>query len=166
MSNTINASTDHFRQVRDWMRAAGSETPLHPTVPDDETRALRCRLLLEETLEFIEASGFCLVHQGLYMDINELDIKIKDTNEPIDLAHLAKEMADVQFVNLGNMIAYGIPDKPLMEEVCANNFYKVSHPDYPSTIENGKVVKNKNLPKPNVQRIIDLATTEETYEQI
>jgi len=39
------------------MQQAGQETPSKPTIPDEATRLLRARLILEEALETISALG-------------------------------------------------------------------------------------------------------------
>ncbi|RME85522.1 MAG: hypothetical protein D6785_04320, partial [Planctomycetota bacterium] len=50
----------HQKRVEEFMRLAGQEIPEVPTLPDEKTRLLRSKLILEEALETIHALGFAV----------------------------------------------------------------------------------------------------------
>ena len=72
-----------------------------PTVPDENTRALRVRLIQEEFDELNEA-----LEEG-------------------DLSHIAKELADLLYVVYGTAISCGIDMEPVFQEVQRSNMSKV-----------------------------------------
>ena len=51
---------DHARRVREMMVGFGQTAPDAPTMPDLSTRVRRARLLLQECLEYVVASGLAL----------------------------------------------------------------------------------------------------------
>ena len=72
-----------------------------PTVVDDQTRALRERLIQEEFDELKEAMA------------------------KNDLPAIAKEMADLLYVVYGTAVSYGIDMEPVFREVHRSNMSKV-----------------------------------------
>jgi len=53
--------TDHAHRVHAFMLRAKQTTPTMPTLPDEKTRLLRAKLIMEEALETIEALGVTVV---------------------------------------------------------------------------------------------------------
>lgn len=74
---------------------------LSPAVPDEQTQALRVRLIQEEFDELKEA----------------LHAK--------DLPNVAKELADLLYVVYGTAVSYGIDMEPVFQEVHRSNMSKV-----------------------------------------
>lgn len=145
-----------FRRVREWMYLSGQETPSNPTLPSEDVVRLRIKLLLEELQELVTATKGELTFHEQRIDLRHLTVSF--AGRPSTLVNVADALADINFVLLGTMVAFGMPDQVLMEEVCGNNDFKVGHPDYPSTKDDfGKVVKHPNIPKPNFSRVLALA---------
>ncbi|HET7057301.1 MAG TPA: MazG nucleotide pyrophosphohydrolase domain-containing protein [Nitrospiraceae bacterium] len=92
-------NTQHM--VAEFHRTFGILTATTPTVPDENTRALRVRLIQEEFDELKEA-----LDHG-------------------DLPAMAKELADLLYVVYGTAVSYGIDMEPVFHEVHRSNMSKV-----------------------------------------
>lgn len=97
-------------------------------IPDEPTRELCAKLVLEEALETIKALGFDLIDR----DGNGKETYVTDphlvssSKEPVDylpdLEDIIDGCCDVIYVATGTLIACGVPDAPHLAEVCrANN---------------------------------------------
>lgn len=136
-------------KVKQFHEAMGVPVATKPTMPDEATRLLRCRLLLEETLEYIRASGFSVVVDGsvatnttssLYLDYDP------------DIAAMAQENEDVVYIAMGNRLAMGT-DVRVFDEVHRANMAKVG-PDGVRKNAIGKVEKPEGWKPPNVSRVL------------
>lgn len=137
--------------VEQFMAQAGQDIPEHPTMPDEATRLLRARLIAEEAFETIERGlGVSIVVRDAngapmtVLDFDRLDFQIAG---PGDLVELADGCADVAVVTCGTMSAAGIPDRPFLHEVMANNMAKLSKS---TRDEHGKLVKPANHKPPRI----------------
>lgn len=138
-------------KVKEFHRVMGIPTHERPTMPDEATRVLRCRLLLEETLEFIHASGCSLWFAGTYrVEARALAI---DVNGTPNLAAMAQENADVRYIAHGNDLAMGV-DGRVFNEVHAANLAKASN-GVVTRRADGKVVKPEGWSPPDVARVIE-----------
>ena len=126
--------------VKTFMQTFNQETPEKPTRPSQATRALRVKLLLEEVLELAEASG---------IQVQTLDGKpIKDAiqfsapaNAEVDLVGVADALADIDYVNQGAAVAYGLDLEPFCDEVHSSNMTKLwSRSELPEAEKLGHVV--------------------------
>lgn len=136
--------------------------PVFPTKPRDEVLLLRARLLLEETLETIEALGVRVtLHSpgdvmvgdpGNYEPVDMRAICFAVVDEP-DLIEIADGCADIEVVMLGTAASCGIAHQPIYEEVCENNLLKFA----PGHVidDGGKLIKPPNHPKPAIQRLLE-----------
>lgn len=99
--------------------------PSYPKIPDEKTRILRIRLLLEEVFEAAEAYGIMPVvtlHGWKFALLNEqiwFDVWKAPNIEKIADAH-----ADIEYVNKGGAVACGIDLEPIFEAVHASNMTK------------------------------------------
>jgi predicted HAD superfamily Cof-like phosphohydrolase len=94
--------TEAQHMVAEFHRTFGILTATTPTIPDDNnTRALRVRLIQEEFDELKEA-----LDHG-------------------DLPAIAKEVADLLYVAYGTAVSYGIDMEPVFREVHRSNMSKV-----------------------------------------
>jgi predicted HAD superfamily Cof-like phosphohydrolase len=139
--------------------------PSAPTIPDPTILLSQCKLLFEETMELLEACGIQLTltedsTQRAYWCDGEiktegsaftLTVDEKKAKE-VDLAHIAKEMADVSVVVTGLFAECGIADIPVLEEVDANNLRKFGPGGYLD--EHRKWRKPPNHPKPDIKSIL------------
>ena len=53
--------TAHYDRVKAFMQKVGQDTPEGAAVPDEKTRILRAKLILEEALETVEALADALL---------------------------------------------------------------------------------------------------------
>ncbi len=125
--------TPYFDDVCTFHKACSLPVETVPKVPTNERVALRRRLIEEEYEELIEA-----LHEG-------------------DLAHIAKEAADVIVVVLGAMAEYGIPFDEVWKAVHASNMAKVGEDGKVARREDGKVLKPDGWEPPDIKKIIDEA---------
>ncbi len=119
-------------QVKGFHIASNSHLEEAPTasVPK-EIKESRIRLIREEATEVLEA----LEH------------------EPID--HIAKELADLLYVTLGTVHAYGLGEKfeKVFDAVHDSNMRKLQ--GGAKLNAQGKVVKGANYTKPDIKKILE-----------
>jgi predicted HAD superfamily Cof-like phosphohydrolase len=140
-------TSPHFRRVRAFMQKARQSTPIRATVPDDATRLLRARLILEEAMETVEALGVSVrvaatdpeghvVYSGLCLESKKIEPDVDNAR----LKEIIDGCCDSIVVVLGTMVSCGVPDLPAMEEVCNSNDSKFAE-GY-SLREDGKLQKS------------------------
>lgn len=134
------------------MIAVGQDAPNEPTVPDNLTRVLRVSLLLEEALEFAEASGIEITLKDDIRPITIDDLNYNIVGE-VDMVEVADSCSDVAVINAGNFTAYGLDGEPLMNEVCDSNDSKVTS-GYRR--DDGKWVKGPSYRPANLAPLIEL----------
>jgi predicted HAD superfamily Cof-like phosphohydrolase len=126
--------TRHQAAVEIFMRLAGQETPAVPTVPDEATRQLRARMILEEALETIHALGVTAsmyaggAHYDLAMqgdsDAGYNEHMVFTCSHKPDLVEIADGVADVIVVATGTALACGIRPEPIQQLVDESNLAK------------------------------------------
>lgn len=136
----------HQQQVELLMsKIPGQDVPTSPTMPDEKTRLLRAKLILEEALETIEALGF-EVHP-----IGEPPICIDDLMfEPNGLADLVKVVdgcCDIAVVTTGTLSAFGVDDVEPQDMVNRANLRKFGPGGY--LREDGKWIKPPDFVGPD-----------------
>lgn len=119
--------------VRAWRLHCGLSNGIHPQMPERSTANLHERLLTEEWREACQ-------------ELHKLG-KLSATDA--QLAHLAKELADVIFVALGCAADLGIDMAEVWDAVVESNMTKG-----PSTDGTGKIVKGPGYVAPDVVAII------------
>lgn len=139
------------KKVKTFHEAMGIPTHDKPTMPDEATRVLRCRLLLEETLEFIRASG-CVVWFASTFRVEAGAFDVDIDGEP-NLAAMAQENADVRYIAHGNDLAMGV-DGRVFDEVHRANMAKA-----PGGVvlkdANGKILKPDGWQPPDVACVLE-----------
>lgn len=153
-----------YDKVRRFHDVMGLPVRIRPSMPDEATRLLRCRLLLEETLEYIRASG-CSVRVLGHTFTSADCMSIATTHAP-NLAAMAQENADVRYISHGNDLAMGV-DGRVFDEVHRANLAKA-----PGGVvlmdERGKVRKPEGWKPPNVGRVLaewDLDSDNHEWEE-
>lgn len=106
----------YFKDVEKFVKEGGQYWAEVPHIPNEETVTLRENLIVEEYEELMEA-----------MDKE-------------DLPKIAKECADLVYVLMGAMSAYGIPFDDVWKLVQDNNMKKIKLPKN----EIGKIIKPKD----------------------
>lgn len=94
--------------------AVDGSVPLAPTLPDEQTMAVRRTLIREEYEEVMTAFA-------------ELTAVAENGHKP-DLTHLAHEMADLLYVIYGTFAACGIDADAIFAEVHTANMRKLGGP--------------------------------------
>lgn len=144
--------TDHFKRVRTFMQKVGQDTPTDVVVPDANIRVLRAKLILEEALETVEALGVTVrVGEGGPL-IEEEKLQYADGN-PVDVEGVVDGCADISVVTVGTLIAFGVDDEPVLEEVDSANLRKFGPGSYMR--EDGKWMKPPGWTPPNIDAAIE-----------
>jgi len=112
-------------QVRQFMLKGGQSFPTSPLEPSIQTRILRIKLLLEEVLELAAASGLEVFAKGVSLhDAARNNALSYMPDGETDLVEVADAIADIQYVNLGASVAFGIDIELIFEEVHSSNMTK------------------------------------------
>ncbi len=152
--------TKSQKEVKEFMVAVGQEMPNKPSIPDYKTRELRVRLLLEEVLEFAEASGVAIATRcgDEFCDYFISDLtKLEFTdNNTIDLVEVADALADINYVSYGAANQYGLDLEPFEDMVHENNMTKLvdGYRD-----ENGKFRKGPSYKPVDLKPILEAQLT-------
>lgn len=141
---------NEHEKVKEFYRVMGIPTQDRPAMPDEATRLLRCRLLFEETMEYIRASGFEILVEG--RSFKSRTHAIVPWHAP-DLAAMAQENADVRYIAHGNDLAMGV-DGRVFDAVHAANLAKAPN-GVVTRRPDGKVVKPEGWRPPDVVRVLE-----------
>lgn len=143
------------KRVKDFMVAAKQSIPDGPFEPDENTRYLRVKLLLEEVSEHIKGLGFNLYKVDpdtgaeSFVDLEFLTPK----NElPFDLEEVVDGIADVKVIVDGTALACGVDMEPIDEAVYDSNMAKFGPGGYSRA--DGKWVKPPDWQPPDIKRIL------------
>lgn len=116
-------NTYHNTPVVEFHEAFNHPVAWAPGVPDPARRKLRVALLLEEVLEFAEASG---VELTCYPEVCK-DAPLKEPN----LVLAADGLADIRVVTDGAALEWGIPLEWCLVEVHHSNMSKLGEDGRP-----------------------------------
>jgi predicted HAD superfamily Cof-like phosphohydrolase len=140
--------TPHFRRIRAFMQKANQATPPEVVVPEAEIRVLRAKLILEEALETVEALGITVQAGGEQGPvIREKTLHYTDGN-PVDIEGVVDGCADISVVTIGTLIAFGVDDEPVLEEVDSANLRKFGPGGHRR--EDGKWIKPPDWTPPDI----------------
>lgn len=142
----------HQARVERLMLAFEQRVHAKPTIPDEATRILRARLILEECLETVEALGVRVTETKRGSIVEFENLIFEPYGEP-DLVEIADGCADISVVTIGTLSACGISDLPLLEEVDRNNLLKIEYGRV--NRETGKFEKPKNHPAPAIGLVLE-----------
>jgi predicted HAD superfamily Cof-like phosphohydrolase len=137
--------TDHYSRVRSFMQQAGQATPDEVTIPDEHTRILRAKLILEEALETVHALGVEVALEGAIL--KEKSLRYSAPGD-VDLEGVVDGCADISVVTIGTLIAFGVDDDPVLEEVDRANLRKFAPGSYRR--EDGKWMKPPDWTAPDI----------------
>ena len=124
--------------------AFGCPNPTVPSVPPDDRLKLRLKLIAEEFLELLEASGYSTTisdGDGL-MDTVEYGGGFRKHN----LVKMADALADLDYVIEGMRLECGIDGEPIATEVNRSNMAKVGA----TQREDGKILKPPGWTPPDI----------------
>lgn len=128
--------------VRAFHEAFGFHTADHPSVPPDQIRAERARLIAEEAAEAISEilSGHPDAYD-LFLDLCEIfEDRARPHDRRPDPVKVARELADVEYVIAGAAVNWGVPLAAVFAEIHAANMRKLG-PAGPILNEHGKAMK-------------------------
>lgn len=145
----------HQHRVEHFMMRGGQDVPALPTIPDEQSRILRARLIMEEALETIGALGVCVGHKDAALDMQTL---LFDTCSEPDLEKIIDGCCDIKVVTTGTLSACGVPDDPFQEEVDQNNLWKVK--DGVKKSPEGKILKPEGWRPPRIAELLHLVKTQ------
>ncbi len=143
----------HETLVEEFHLAFGAPVSYTPVIPPEDRRKLRLKLILEEFLEFVEASGFDLTVNGDSIKGQRLGLQ----PGPIpDLISAADGLADLRYVIDGSNLEWGFPGKRILREVHRSNMSKLGEDGKPIYRADGKVLKGPNFTLPDIASILQL----------
>lgn len=153
----------HQARVNAFMHGAKQLVPESPTMPDEDVRKLRARLIFEEAMETINALGVGVFvpapGHGLPVALNSpgnpsgvTEVQFSTAGYVCDLVEVADGCADIAVVTTGTLSACGIQDTLLQEEVDNNNLAKFAPGHYID--EGGKLIKPPNHTPPDIAAIL------------
>jgi len=135
------------------MQKAGQATPDAPVIPSEEIRILRAKLILEEALETVRGLGVGvrLGPDGAVVSSKEADLQFH-IDRPVDLEEVVDGCADISVVTIGTLIAFGVDDEPVLEEVDAANLRKFAPGGHRRA--DGKWIKPSDWTPPDITGVI------------
>ncbi len=148
--------TPHYLRVREFMQKVGQETPAAPTIPDQQIRLLRAKLILEEALETVTALGVHVeaVDEDGRVNLTDDILNLEFTaDHDVDLEGVVDGCADISVVTIGTLIAFGVDDEPVLEEVDTANLRKFGPGSYMR--DDGKWIKPPDWHPPDILGILD-----------
>lgn len=160
--------TPHAQRIREFMIQAQQDVPGIPQVPMDDVRILRARLIFEECLETIRALGVLVEmhYGGICRDDLPCNMQsARFSNHPgrrPSLPDIADGCADISVVTIGTLLACGIADQPLLEEVDASNLAKFTGDGHRD--EYGKWIKPSDWQPPAIEKILQDQVTAESVD--
>ena len=146
----------HIENVQEFMKKAGQNVPESLTVPDEQTRLLRAKLVMEEALEMCAALGVGInpKYDGDYIEsTSDLYFYIKDG---VNLTEIADAAVDLLWVGVtGPMIDIGCVDKlqECVQEVDRSNLSKFI--DGHRCPDSGKWIKGRSYSPANIEGILN-----------
>jgi predicted HAD superfamily Cof-like phosphohydrolase len=144
------------RDVAQMMRIYGQEVKPHPEMPDEPTRILRARLMVEEDLETVlKGLGVQIViEHGDEMHVVQMsDLKFR-INGPGSLVELADGIADKLVTTYGTANAAGINAAACFAEVHDSNMTKTNTDGTVTRDSFGKVVKPAHYRPANMAKVL------------
>ena len=145
----------HNTPVIEFHEAFGAPIFDSPTFPEDSRRMLRCALILEEALEFCEASGFRPTVQYPSPGRVKPTIVFSHTQSPPSLIGAAQELADLRYVTDGASLEWGIPLEQCLHEVHRANMSKLGEDGRPIYRADGKILKGPDYIPPQIEALIN-----------
>ena len=135
----------HTEKVKKFMTIAGQTVNEKPTVPSSADALLRVQLTLEETIEMADAilakeaennNNAKKLLSDLNRDLNSLKVlslELKDKDLDVDLLGVYDAIVDIDYVNTGAAVTFGLDLEAGFNEVHASNMSK---------FVDGKALKN------------------------
>ncbi len=147
-------------QVREFHQVFGAHIENFPTVPPEDIRAVRARLLVEECAEVV--AEILAGHPDRSQLTAEMCDQFADRSFPIDRmadpAKVARELADLVYVAAGAAVNWGVPLDAAVTEVHRSNMAKLGPDGKPILRADGKVLKPPGWTPPDVAGVLGRAS--------
>ena len=135
------------------MQKVGQDTPERLTIPDADVRILRAKLILEEALETVHAMGIEVRAGGPDgVPLEEGRLRYAASGA-VNHVEVVDGCADISVVTIGTLIAFGVDDETVLEEVDASNLRKFEPGSYRR--EDGKWIKPPSWTPPDIEGAIE-----------
>ncbi len=150
-------TTESYDRVRRFMEAVGQAAPSSPAMPDEATRRLRAKLILEEALETVVRGlglrGFmCSGHGREYLPSPEAVSAMEfEATTAGDLVELVDGCEDLRVVTEGTLIAAGVRNREPARAVDENNLEKIATGQ---RMPDGKWKKSPNHRPPDIAGVL------------
>lgn len=140
----------HQMRVEEFMRKAGQEVPSSPTIPDDDIRLLRAKLIMEEALETIKALGVEMEidARGVY-DVRDIEFYAHDR---VDIVEVVDGCCDIIVVTTGTLSSFGVADIDFQLAIDKSNLAKFAEGGYRRA--DGKWVKPPDWTAPPIAELL------------
>ncbi len=142
-------------------KAMGHPAPERLTSGTPAQRLFRCRLIIEELVEFM--CGLGVKDPAMLIDdildhmekrhSTEIDPEKHFTDE-VDMVSTAHELSDVMVVCIGAAVSMGIPISSCFDAVMDSNMTKLGPDGKPHFREDGKILKGPNYKKPQIAPLL------------
>jgi predicted HAD superfamily Cof-like phosphohydrolase len=148
------ADSPAVRLVREFHEAFGFHVEPAPTAPPEEIRWARARLIAEEAAEAVTAilagSAAWMAHdiRGVFAS------RVTYQPGPVDVAAVARELADLEYVTAGGALNFGVPLGAVLAEVHRANMRKLGADGQPIIDGNGQLQKPEGWAPPDVDRVL------------
>lgn len=149
------------KRVLEFHRAFNQLAPEKLTpLRDPKVLELRCKLLLEEVLEFCAAAGFCpwlsadVDAHGVDLTIDR--IALEPVPDTVDDVAMADALGDIKYVADGAAVCMGLDMEPVEIEIHRSNLSKLGADGKPIVREDGKCLKGPNYSPPDIAAAINI----------
>jgi predicted HAD superfamily Cof-like phosphohydrolase len=141
-----------YERVKEFHLKFGHPVADAPNLPEDDRKALRLSLILEEALELGDALGF----DTLYVDQTIQQMLKAGPSRRADLVGVADALGDLDYVVNGAALEHGIDLPAVTAEIHRSNMTKLGPDGKPIYREDGKILKGEGYEQPNLLPILGL----------
>ena len=146
----------HDTPVVEFHEVFGAPVVWSPQYPPEDRLVLRCKLILEEALEFCEASGVIVSTDNSYYVVTPDSLYFNRNASP-DLTAAADALADLRYVTDGAALEWGIPLEKCLREVHRSNMSKLGEDGKPILRADGQmIVEGPSFTLPDLASILEL----------
>ena len=139
----------HDTPIVEFHEAFGAPVAWNPTIPPADRRKLRCTLLLEEVIEFCNASGFDV-------EVSRDGVSLPPNGQPPNLVLAADGLGDCRVIIDGGNLEWGFPGEKILREIHRSNMSKLGEDGRPILREDGKILKGPHFTLPQIDNILEL----------
>ena len=153
----------NYTDVKTFMTVFGQNVPNEVIVPDLGILKLRMKLIIEEVQEFYEAilannisSGYGPI-PDIFFGFNMINKGIESLTEQdidVDIVAAADAMTDINYINEGSGVAFGIDLDKCFAEVQRSNMSKLDANGNPICREDGKILKSELYSPPDLTKVL------------